>query len=151
MAQFQLKKADKDGIFDIVKTINSVLDTTSSLSPEMLKKTFDRWWPDLEKEIKELPVLADKIKRTQEEMLEEILNSVRALSNMVSEQGSLKPFVWAGSTPTANELARLYRGGAGIGSRSTGMVIEPMFPSLSPSPSPSHSPSPAGEPTDDKD
>lgn len=100
LAQFQSKKADKDGVFDIVKTINSVLDNTISLSDDMLKKTFDRWWPDLEKIIRELPaVAADKTKRKPEEMLEEILNSVRAISNMISEQGLLKTIFSPGYSP----------------------------------------------------
>jgi hypothetical protein len=90
LAQFQSKKANKDGIFDIVKTINSVLDKTVSLSDDMLKKTFDKWWPDFEKVIKELPAAPErKPQRKPDEMLEEILNSVRALSNMISEQASI--------------------------------------------------------------
>ena len=99
LAQFQLKKADKDGIFDIVRTINSVLDKTISLSDELLTRTFDRWWPDLEKVIKELPELeADKNKRKPEDMLKEILNSVRAISNMVSQPS--QPIFWpAGGVP----------------------------------------------------
>jgi hypothetical protein len=126
LAQFQLKKANKDGMFDIVKTINSVLNKTFLLSDEILKKTFDKWWPDLEKVIKELPVLAtNKTKRTQDEMLEEILNSVRALSNMISEQG------WSMSREDlSSSLADIFRAyrpytpievrGAGIGRGSTG-------------------------------
>lgn len=87
LAQFQSKKADSDGIFDIVKTINSVLDKAVSLSDEMLKKTFDKWWPELEKVIKDLPAAQEKKpQRKPDEMLEEILNSVRAMSNMISEQ-----------------------------------------------------------------
>lgn len=151
LAQFQLKKADKDGMFDIVKTINSILDKTFLLSDEILKKTFDRWWPDFEKVIDELPVLAtDKTKRTQEEMLEEILNSVRALSNMISEQGWSTSFI----SPRLENLIRAYRShapGAGIGTRSTGLLglgpseavrlaIELMSPSASPSPPPSEEP-----------
>lgn len=100
LAQFQSKKADKDGIYEIVKTINSILDKAISLSEEMLKKTFDRWWPDLEKVIKELPTLAiDKARRKPDEMLEEILNSVRDLSKMISELESAKTAISAGLGP----------------------------------------------------
>jgi hypothetical protein len=121
LAQFQGKKADKEGMFDIIKTINATTEKTSSLSEEMLKRIFEMWWPSLEKVIKELPPAPEeKPKRNPEEMLEEIRNSVRAISNMISEQTSSQPiFFRRGTVP----LGAFYPFGAGIGAKSTGAVI----------------------------
>lgn len=152
LAQFQLKKADKHGIFDIIKTINSLLDKTFVLSDEILKKTFDRWWPDFDKVIKELsPAPEKKPRRNPDEMLEEILNSVRALSNMISERGRPRS-----REAFESSLKDLFREpyspiGPAISRRSTGpIVVDPsgfiklatdlISPSASPLPSPSEEP-----------
>lgn len=161
LAQFQAKKADKEGTFDIVKSINSALDK-SALPADFLKESFEKWWPDLEKVIKELPAETEaKPKRKADDMMEEILNSVRAISNMISEQRWPGLFISRENFPS--RLEDLYRGyrsraeGAGISGRSTGpigpseairLAAELISPLASPSASPL--PSPSEEPTDDE-
>ena len=149
LAQFQIKKADRDGLFDIVKTINSVLDKTISLSEEMLKKSFDKWWPELEKVIQELPpVTTDKPKRNPDEMLEEILNSVRALSNMISERGTFYT-----SIPSIS--ASLMSATPGISAGSTGpiesfFITEPVTRVFMKSEKPTEDNKKPEKPTEDK-
>ena len=91
-------------------------------------------------------------------MLEEILNSVRALSNMISEQGwSTLGYLSHEKTLSLEDLARAYRSRAlgGIGSGSTGPIgLDPsealrlaaqlVYGSASPSPSPSPPEEPPG-------
>jgi len=121
----------------------------------MLKNSFEMWWPKLEKVISEFcaPKI-DKSKRNPEEMLEEILNSVRALSNMISEQG------WPRSVGLSDifRALRPYPASTGIGSGSTGRVmlsrdeLAALLVAASKAPLPSLSPSPSlsEEPADDE-
>jgi hypothetical protein len=88
LAQFQMKKADKEGTFDIIKTINSVL-AQSGLKDDFLRECFEMYWPQLEDALKKLPsVQVVETKRKPEDMLEEILVTVRGLSNMMTKQTS---------------------------------------------------------------
>jgi len=48
LTQFQGKSADRAGTFEILRAINSVL-TEGALRDEQLVRTFELWWPELEK------------------------------------------------------------------------------------------------------
>jgi hypothetical protein len=80
LAQFQATKATEDDIRRLIKTINSVLPQ-SRLSESDITEIFNVWWPELEKRLENIPKPKDKLEaqREEREILEEILESVRAL------------------------------------------------------------------------
>lgn len=53
ISQFNAVKADNEGTLKLMRCMNSCLD--QPLSEEVLVETFDKWWPELEKDLKSLP------------------------------------------------------------------------------------------------
>lgn len=94
--QFQLTSFDKTDIFTLFDTINSQL-ADNALTESVLKEVFDKWWPDLETGIDN--ILSEhqssgvKPKRTTPDMLEEILELTRILSqkSLASQNPTVHP------------------------------------------------------------
>ncbi len=81
LSQFQVTKAEKEDTKKLMRTINHALG--DKLTGEHIGKTFDRFWPDLEdnlKNIQNLQTEPKKIVRSTDDMLEEILDLVRSLT-----------------------------------------------------------------------
>jgi hypothetical protein len=76
LTQFQSKEATKEGTLELVKTINQALK--DKLPDDRIDRLFNHSWPNLESVIR-APVPASEAvaRRTPEEMIEEILVSVR--------------------------------------------------------------------------
>jgi predicted nucleotide-binding protein len=58
LVQFQATKADKDGTYSLIRTLNRALGQ-KSIEERRLEKTFLKWWPDLEihfQSIQKIPV-----------------------------------------------------------------------------------------------
>lgn len=55
LAQFQAVEANPDGTFRLVESINSI--RSPSLRSEDLKKSFVKWWPDLQKRLSKAPAI----------------------------------------------------------------------------------------------
>lgn len=51
---FQAKVANRDETWELLQGINNAMES-GSLTEEQLARTFDRWWPDLEKALSNLP------------------------------------------------------------------------------------------------
>jgi hypothetical protein len=86
LSQFMASKADKEDTRRLTKTINSALGV--NLKEDLLDRTFDRWWPDLDDELKkigDIPAEKKKIKRGTNDMLEEILELVRDIARQPDE------------------------------------------------------------------
>lgn len=85
LAQFQAKVANRDGIRELVETINGAL--AQPRSPMELAEAFEVWWPHLDAKMKALPqeLQPGKAARPDREILEEILALVRAQVSPVSE------------------------------------------------------------------
>lgn len=85
LSDFQNTKFDKEDILKLLYTLNTVLEKTGerSLDPETLKDAFITSWPKLEEElqtiIKEKPSKNEPKKRSQKEILIEILEIVRSI------------------------------------------------------------------------
>lgn len=80
-SQFQFTKFDRSDILKMLKSINSS-NKQDSLLEGRLETAFSKWWPDLEANIqraKEQPQ-PKEIRRTDRELLEELLQTVRGLS-----------------------------------------------------------------------
>lgn len=87
LGQFQAKIADHDGIYGLMKSMNSVSD--SPLLEDRLIRSFDGQWPELERRISEIPTAPPRAKpsRSSEEVLEELVTTVRGVDLAVSALG----------------------------------------------------------------
>jgi hypothetical protein len=83
LAQFQAKKADKDGVAEVVSGVNRAADQPDT--EERIQQLFDALWPKLEAQISAIPKHAGASKpiRPQHEVLEELVASVRAVDSRV--------------------------------------------------------------------
>jgi hypothetical protein len=80
LAYFQRARADHDGTYRLVQTINEVRENPQ---PEQrLERSFERWWPDLEQTLKSLPVPPQNqaTLRSDRQILEEILQKITTLA-----------------------------------------------------------------------
>jgi TIR domain len=79
LAQFQAKKAEKGGLFDVIKAINQLSDT--KVSDTQLPKQFEAMWPQLEHHVRDIPTNppAAKQHRPEQEILEDLVSTVRSL------------------------------------------------------------------------
>jgi hypothetical protein len=75
MSQFQGVDADALGTLKLLTAINTSIG--GALQKPQLEKTFNRWWGDLEEELRKISTQVPVKVRTEREMLEEILELVR--------------------------------------------------------------------------
>jgi hypothetical protein len=123
LTQFQAKIANEEGTWDLISTINKTLGD-KTLGEDQLKKTFKIWWPELNEKLDALRLTpADDAgpNRTEEEMIEEILEIVRGLSRQLSQ-----PVLGWGS-PLNESLLRLLEGRRGAGG-----PVAAIFPDIEP-------------------
>ena len=80
LTQFQAVEDTKEGTLNLMTSINHALNE-NALGEQQLQDTFDRWWPDLEKTLNDLPESEiDSVpERNEKEILDEILERVRSL------------------------------------------------------------------------
>ena len=85
LTQFQWKKANEEQTLELLKTINKALGD-DALPESSLKRTFDKFWTDLNDVLESLPdeATANPEKRPKEEMIEEILDEVRSMSRRIT-------------------------------------------------------------------
>lgn len=90
LAQFQSIKSDKNGSKKLVCAINEALET-HSLSEKARDKAFDRWWGELDDKLSAIPTKkVQKSERQTEDMLEEMLELLRAQSSKISDLRLIK-------------------------------------------------------------
>ncbi len=84
LSQFQAARFEKSEVKRLVKLINKELDDRQSLEDAVLESVFQKWWPDLDAKVTAVlqkPDASDvNLKRSDREVLEEILDLVRDLS-----------------------------------------------------------------------
>ena len=80
LGQFQSNLANKEGTQKLLKAINSAL-AEKKLEEDVLNDTFEKYWPDLEKVLQNLPTVKGEVRprRKVEDMVREILDIVRAM------------------------------------------------------------------------
>lgn len=107
LSQFQAKKLTKSGIEKIIQSIQSVAE--KPLPTERAEKVFNFAWPELSEKISKLPVTKQpKIqKRTQEEILEELVASVRSLDARIQSTENKSHLVLSVSGNTDDTPSRL--------------------------------------------
>ncbi len=87
LVNFQMAKANKEDTFKLVQAINR---TTSDrpLSDERIYAIFEKFWPDLETALADIPTETQEAvesPRPQEDMVEEILKTVREQAGITSD------------------------------------------------------------------
>jgi len=86
LAQFNYRPFTKEGVFQIVSSINNDL-SEYALDPGRLQRAFETYYPDFETRLNEIPKLTEdeqkgvKPERKLEEVVAEILSVVRKQSN----------------------------------------------------------------------
>ena len=88
LTQFQAKRADENGTWDLVRAINSALGN-SGFEESWLRKHFERWWPDLESELLRRSDEVGHVpkQRSSDEMLIEVLEIVRRIDTIEMPAG----------------------------------------------------------------
>jgi hypothetical protein len=86
----QMMPLNEDGMFRVSQMVNDHA-ILAGLSSDVLKRTFDKWWPDLKEELDRIVVLdeRDKEPRKPVEILEEILGIVRSVDKAVNRSADL--------------------------------------------------------------
>ncbi|HEX8104092.1 MAG TPA: TIR domain-containing protein [Solirubrobacteraceae bacterium] len=112
LGQFQAQPATRDGLIRIVRSINAVLD--EALPGRRIEKALEVWLPQIEEALAEIESRfasedqSEGPTRTERELLEETLDTVRSLASRQS--GSAGPFVTtrlAEDHPLIEEVERL--------------------------------------------
>lgn len=118
LAQFQLARASRDDTFNLVRSLNSALGT-SSLSEERLRRSFEAWWPTLEAQLASAIAESETTKtahKSLDEKVDEVLVILRTVAGRSPEQLPTPP----ASAPTRphRERARVF-----IGSSTEGLPV----------------------------
>lgn len=97
LSQMQLTPDTKEEILKLVRSINAGLGTLSLDQPR-LERLFDRLWPDLEEQLaaaKATPIAKSRpSRRSDRELLEEILERLRAIELENSSAGMSHESLW---------------------------------------------------------
>jgi hypothetical protein len=88
LAQFNHTHHDKDGVFELLRTINSSLGE-KALKEKVLERVFDTYWPQFESgfqdALKDNPPTGPIEERTEENMTLEVLTAIRRLERKVRD------------------------------------------------------------------
>lgn len=86
LAQFNAALADKDGTWEVVKTLNQHAEFAQE--EPSLRKTFELWWPSLSDGLEKIQAMKHQVsipQRSQEDKIDELLQLVRELSRETTE------------------------------------------------------------------
>jgi hypothetical protein len=81
LAQFEWVKADKVGTEKLLETINNNATDASRLTEARLAVAFEKWWPELQQNLENIPITQPVVQaRPEGELIKEILETVRQLN-----------------------------------------------------------------------
>lgn len=89
MAHLQLASANREDTLRLLHTLNGHLGAVA-LTPARLTSAFERCWPELERKLKSIPVptvAASAATRSEEEVLGEVLETVRRVERAYATEG----------------------------------------------------------------
>jgi len=113
LVQFQASQFSKDEMKRVVKMMNGEL-AEAGLSPEVLDSVFEMWWPKLEEQVATALAIdgvdADETRRSERDLLEEVLSLTRRLSRDREMRPEFDHPVWDDLFMSVVELARVTRG-----------------------------------------
>jgi hypothetical protein len=97
LSQFNATSPNKEDMFKLVTTINDALDEKSRLTDEILRMTFDQFWENISEKLNSI-LKAHKptkhARRSQEELVEEILEVCRSIQSRVQDQDYQLKRMW---------------------------------------------------------
>jgi len=112
LAQFQAKKVERDGLFDVIQSLNQ--SAQHAVPEARVTQLFDALWPELEKKVAAIPSLSTPARhaRSQPEILEELVTSVRTLEGRfrdIAEDGprAMRPRGYNFHPMMIHELSRM--------------------------------------------
>jgi hypothetical protein len=112
LVQFQAAQFSKDEMKRVVKMMNAEL-AEATLLPDVLDGVFEMWWPRLEEQVgKELEggdEADNEARRSERDLLEEVLALTRRLASDRERRPELDHPVWDDLFTGVTELARLTR------------------------------------------
>ncbi|HIF9455029.1 TPA: toll-Interleukin receptor [Photobacterium damselae] len=86
LAQFNHSTPDKDGLWELVRTINNALGE-QGLKEKTLEKVYETYWPQFHKEFNRILASTSSVEeveeRTEDDLLKEILSNTRALERRI--------------------------------------------------------------------
>jgi len=86
LAQFNHTLPDKEGVYELIRTLNSVLGD-QALREKVLEQVFDTYWPQFEKGFRDIIEETDTEEhppeRSEESILTEVLRTVRGMDRRV--------------------------------------------------------------------
>jgi Sigma-70, region 4/TIR domain len=109
LGQFQAQPATEEGIRAIVVSLNDALGE-QGLADDLLRNSFDVWWPRLKERlaaIEQETTTATPPARSERQLLEETLDTVRAVARAVDEMGLRPTFGVGRSRLELDRVARL--------------------------------------------
>jgi hypothetical protein len=85
LSQFQAQKVDNAGIMEVIKSINKVAEKPAS--SQIVDMLVPSLWPQLQETLSKIPEKppSDKHKRSQHEILEELVTGVRGINSRMRE------------------------------------------------------------------
>jgi hypothetical protein len=112
LVQFQAAQFSKDEMRRVIKMMNGEL-ADMALPPDVLDSVFEMWWPKLEEQVrKELEggdESEDEARRSERDLLEEVLALTRRLASDRERRLELDHPVWDDLLMGMVELARITR------------------------------------------
>lgn len=88
LSQFQAKRCTQKETLDLIKSLNEALGD-KALSDKNLDKSFKKWWPKLKEGLRKVPTEEKKEPvRKAEDMIREILETVKGISRTLSLSGT---------------------------------------------------------------
>jgi hypothetical protein len=112
LVQFQAAQFSKDEMKRVMKMINGEL-ADAALAPDVLDDVFEMWWPKLEKQVaKELEgadASDEEGRRSERDLLEEVLALTRRLASDRERQREFEHPVWDDLLESVAGLARVAR------------------------------------------
>jgi hypothetical protein len=113
LAQFQAQPASQAGVAEILTAINGAC--SAPLSDDLLGRALQKWWPELDSVLKRILEASKETvpqgpSRTDRELLEEMLDTVRSLARGPRAVGGSKAPMIPADHPLVGEIASLLAG-----------------------------------------
>lgn len=129
---FQATKNDKDDILKLIKSLNSKLPDEKKMDDIRLEKTFEQWWPNIEKDIQGIPSRHKNDSKENtfnpiEEVVENTRNIMREIHSLKALQVPQQKTLGQALTTTVKDLRYSeirYRKGYVHGAMSAIMALE---------------------------
>jgi TIR domain len=102
LKQFQMNKLDKEGVYDVIRSINTkALEDGEGLDEPRLTSALERCWPDLHLKIEAAKAISPSldVKRTPDEKMDDVLESVLLLTNEVRNLRRQARTTWQRTIP----------------------------------------------------